>query len=280
MSVSDQDRSTAMAGIADFIVRMRWVWLVVALGLVALSVARLDRIWPPNPDARIFFDEKNPDRVALDKFEATFNKNENLMIVIAPEGGDVFDPRILKLIGEITEKAWLLPFVRRVDSLTNFQHTEAEGDEMITRDLVEDPANTSPEDAEIARKVALDRIELVNQTVSPKGDVTMVQVLFTLPQKDPITEVPSIVAEMKAMQAEIAKTHPDVKLHLSGGVMINNQFAVSGQQDAQTLMGPMFLIILLVVGFAIRSILGTLSVLVIIILSALGGLGASNIYAS
>ena len=274
MSVSDQDRSTAMAGIADLIVRMRWVWLVVALGLVALSVARLDRIWPPNPDARIFFDEKNPDRVALDKFEATFNKNENLMIVIAPEGGDVFDPRILKLIGEITEKAWLLPFVRRVDSLTNFQHTEAEGDEMITRDLVEDPANTSPEEAEIARKVALDRIELVNQTVSPKGDVTMVQVLFTLPQKDPITEVPSIVAEMKAMQAEIAKTHPDVKLHLSGGVMINNQFAVSGQQDAQTLMGPMFLIILLVVGFAIRSILGTLSVLVIIILSALGGLGA------
>lgn len=273
MNADPTGRHGLMATTADAIVRLRWLWLGLTVVLIALSVARLDRIWPPNPDARIFFAEENPDRVALDRFEATFNKNDNLMIVVAPKGGDVFDPDVLGVIGEITEKAWLLPFVRRVDSLTNFQHTEAVGDEMITRDLVEDPAGVTPDQAAEAKKIALARIELVGQTVSPQGDVTMVQVLFTLPQKDPATEVPSIVAEMKAMQAEIEKAYPDIKLHLSGGVIINNQFAVSGQQDAQTLMGPMFLIILLVVGFSIRSVFGTIAVLVIIILSALAGLG-------
>ncbi len=273
MSAEANGRAAIFAKLADLIVRMRWAWLATSLVLVTLSVIPLANIWPPNPDARIFFDEKNPDRIALDKFEATFNKNENLIIALAPKDGEVFDPTVLAAIGEITERAWLLPFVRRVDSLTNFQHTYAEGDEMIVRDLITDPAAVTPEEAAAAKKIALDRIELVNQTISPKADVTMVQVLFTLPQKDPINEVPAIVAEMKVMQAEIEAKYPDVKLHLTGGVMINNQFAVSGQEDGQTLMGPMFLIILLIVGLAIRSILGTVAVLVIIILSALAGLG-------
>lgn len=273
MNAEPSGRAGLMAATADMIVRLRWLWLVMTLVLVGLSVARLDRIWPPNPDARIFFAKENPDRIALDKFEATFNKNDNLMIVLEPKGGDVFAPEVLAVIGEITEKAWLLPFVRRVDSLTNFQHTESDGDDMNTRDLVEDPAGVTAEQAAAARRIALDRIELVGNTVSPDGDVTMVQVLFTLPQKDPSKEIPLIVAETKVMQADIEQRFPDIKLHLTGGVIINNQFGVSGQEDVQTLVTPMFLIILVVVGLSIRSVLGTLAVLVVIILSALAGLG-------
>ena len=273
MTVDPTDRNGIFSGLADFIVRMRWLWLATTIVLVVLSAMPLANIWPPNPDARIFFAEENPDRIALDKFEATFNKNENLMIVLEPAGGDVFDPEVLSVIGEITERAWYLPFVRRVDSLTNFQHTEAEGDDMITRDLVEDPSNVTQEDAKIAREIALGRIELVNQTVSPEADVTMVQVLFTLPQKDPTSEVPSIVAEMKAYQAELAEKHPDIKLHLTGGVMINNQFSVSGQSDVQNLVMPMFIMILVLVGLSIRSALGTAAVFIVILLSALAGLG-------
>ena len=264
----------AMAPAADFIVRARWLWLVLAAGLVALSVARIENIWPPNPDARIFFAEENPDRQALDRFEDTFNKNDNLMIVIEAADGDVFDPKVLAAIGEITERTWYLPFVRRVDSITNFQHTYANGDEMIVRDLVEDPANVTPEEAAKAKAIALDRIELLDYYVAPKSDVTMVSAMFTLPQIDPATEVPSIVKEMFDLRADIEEKYPFVDLRLTGGVMINNQFSTSGQEDSKNLLMPMFIIILIIVGFAIRSILGTVSVLVVIMLSALGGLGA------
>ncbi|MEM7057197.1 MAG: outer membrane lipoprotein-sorting protein [Pseudomonadota bacterium] len=271
---SPQHSSQPFAPVADFIVKARWLWLLMAVGLVALSMARIDQIWPPNPDARIFFAEENPDRQALDRFEETFNKNDNLMIVVEAKEGEVFTPKILSAIGEITEKSWYLPFVRRVDSITNFQHTYAEGDEMIVRDLVEDPTTVTPEQAQEAKDIALDRVELVSMYIAPNADVTQVQVLFTLPQIDPATEVPSIAAAMYEMQAEIEEKYPEIKLHLSGGIMINNQFAVSGQQDGQNLLGPMFLIILVIVGFAIRSILATVSVLIVIILSALAGLGA------
>lgn len=275
MGWEERRRETARRA-AAFIVDARWLWVALTVVLVAVSVARIDRIWPLDPDARVFFAPENPDRQALDRFEETFAKDDNLMIVIEPqgEGGDVFDPKTLAAIGELTERSWQLPFVRRVDSITNFQHTYAEGDELIVRDLVPDPGAVTPEAAAAAKAAALDRVELVNFFVSPKTDVTLIQVRFTLPGVEPTLEVPSIVAAAKAMRADIEKAYPFLDLRLTGSVMINNQFSVSGQQDGQTLMGPMFIAILVVVGLALRSILGTTSVLVVILLSAISGLGA------
>ncbi|MEM1298646.1 MAG: MMPL family transporter, partial [Pseudomonadota bacterium] len=267
-------RAQPMAPVADFIVRMRWLWLATTVVLVAISLANISKIWPPNPDARIFFAEENPDRQALDRFEETFTKNDNLMIVVEPANGEVFTPSTLAAIGDITEKSWLLPFVRRVDSVTNFQHTYAEGDEMIVRDLVPEPFAVDEAGAAESKDIATSRIELIGSYLPHgKTDVTQVQVLFTLPGVDPITEVPSIVADLREMVAGIEAAH-EVTIHLTGGIMINNQFASSGQEDSANLLGPMFLIILLIVGLAIRSILGTISVLIVIMLSAMAGLGA------
>ncbi|MEM0988880.1 MAG: efflux RND transporter permease subunit [Pseudomonadota bacterium] len=263
-----------MAPVADWIVKLRWVWLALTIALVAVSVARIDQIWPPDPSARIFFAPENPDRQALDRFEETFNKNDNLMIVIVPKGGEVFTPDVLAAIGEITELSWRLPLVRRVDSLTNFQHTFADGDDMTVRDLVVDPLNLSPADVDEAREIATTRIELQNSYLpAGKTDVTMVQVLFTLPGIDPSQEVPLIVASVQELRAAMEAKYP-IEIRLTGGIMINNQFAVSGQEDSANLILPMFVIILLIVGLALRSILATVSVLIVISLSAIAGLGA------
>jgi len=259
---------------AAFIVRARWLWVILAVALVAAATARIGAIWPPDPSSRIFFAEENPDRQALDRFEKVFTKDDNLMMVLAPEGSEVFTPEVLGAIGALTERAWHLPFVRRVDSLTNFQHSYAEGDALVVRDLVPDPDHVTPAEAAEARRIALGRVELVNAMVSPAGDVTQVQVKFTLPGKAPDREVPKIVSEAKALVADFEARHPTIEVRLTGTVMINNQFAVSGQQDAKTLMGPMFLVILAIVALAIRSVLATFTVLVVISLSAAIGLGA------
>ncbi|MGZ0186561.1 MAG: efflux RND transporter permease subunit, partial [Alphaproteobacteria bacterium] len=259
---------------AAFIVRARWLWVALTIVLVALSIARMDRIWPLDPNARVFFAPENPDRQALDRFEGTFAKEDNLMMVVAPKGGAVFTPEVLAAIGDITEQAWQLPFVRRVDSITNFQHTYADGDELVVRDLVPDPGSVDAVGAAAARETALSRIELVNSFIAEAADVTQVQARFTLPEIDPATEVPSIVAATMALQQKIHADYPFLEVRLTGSVMINNQFSVSGQQDGQNLMGPMFVVILVIVGLALRSMFATLSVLIVIILSALGGLGA------
>ncbi|MEM6906330.1 MAG: MMPL family transporter, partial [Pseudomonadota bacterium] len=258
---------------ADFIVRARWLWLIVAVALVAVSVARIDRIWPLDPTARIFFAPENPDRQALDRFEETFVRDENLMYVLDLKDGEVFTPETLGMIGELTEKAWLLPYVRRVESITNHQHTFAEGDEMVVRDLVPDPASVTPEEALRAKEIATGKIELVDNMVSPEGDTALVQVRFELPRQNTAQENPEVVAEALALKAEIEAAHPNVTLRMTGGVMINNTFATAGREDSATLLGPMFGVILAVVGLAIGSISATFAVLVVILLSAACGLG-------
>ena len=44
----------------------------------------------------------------------------------------------LEAVEELTEGAWQIPFALRVDSITNFQHTWADGDELIVEDLVQE----------------------------------------------------------------------------------------------------------------------------------------------
>ncbi|MEM6932302.1 MAG: outer membrane lipoprotein-sorting protein [Pseudomonadota bacterium] len=270
---SEDTGNTLASRAANFIVQARWLWIILSILIVGLATARIDQIVPLDPTARVFFAPENPDRQALDRFEETFVRDENVMFVLDLKDNAVFTPETLGMIGEMTEKAWYLPFVRRVDSITNHQHTYAEGDEMIVRDLVVDPANVSEAEADEAKAIALSKVELVNVMISPDADATMVQVRFEFPRENTKTEVPLVAAESAKLKAEIEAAYPNVTVRMTGGVMINNTFATSGQMDAKTLMGPMFAAILVVVGVAIGSIFATAAVLLIILLSAACGLG-------
>ena len=77
------------------------------------------------------------------------------MIVLAPESGKVFTPETLAAVGEMTEKAWLLPFATRVDSITNFQHTRATEDELIVDDLVDRERQYSTKELEALEAIVL-----------------------------------------------------------------------------------------------------------------------------
>lgn len=63
-------------------------------------------------------------------------KTDNLAIVIAPEDGDIFTPQTLSLIQKITVDAWQVPYSSRVDSIANYQHTEAFEDDLLVEDLL------------------------------------------------------------------------------------------------------------------------------------------------
>ena len=258
---------------ADFIVAARWFWPVLAILLVALSLARFDRIVPLEADARLFFSEDNPDRIALDDFETTFSRIDNILFVVEARNGEIFDPAVLKPIGEITEQGWLLPFARRVDSITNFPYTYADGDDLIVRDLIEDPTAVTPEEAARAKELALERVELVNRFIAPASDVSLIQVQITLPEKDQAAKVPMVAAAAQELRKKIEDAYPNIDIRVSGSSIMANQFVVSGVADGRNLMAPMFLVVLVIVWLATRSLFGTLSLMLVIVCASVGGLG-------
>lgn len=259
--------------VSHWIITHRWLWLLLTVLLTIGSVMGAKNLYL-DPDARIFFDPKNPDRIALDEFEATFAKDDNLMIVIVPKGGDTFTPETLAAIGDITEQAWLLPFVRRVDSLTNFQHTYADGDELIVRDLIPEPTKVTITEAVAAKKIALNEIVIQNSIVSDTGHVSQVQVMFRLPGENPQIEVPTIMAETFILRDAMLKKYPHIEIKLTGSTVMNNQFSVSGQEDSSTLTPAMLIAILLIVGIVLLSISSVFMAFIIMVLSAIMALGA------
>ena len=119
----------------------RWVmqnrFVIIALSLVSVTALsygagylRFDSSY------RAFFSEDNPELIAFENVENTYVKDDNVIIIMAPQNGDVFTHSTLAAIETLTTEAWQVPYSNRVDSITNFQYTEAEEDDLIVRDMV------------------------------------------------------------------------------------------------------------------------------------------------
>ena len=127
------------------IIRWKYFVALACIGLV-LVAASGGRFLSFSNDYRMFFGDDNPQLLAFEKMQKTFNKNDNILFVVTPSSGKVFSRETLNVIKEITEEAWQAPFSTRVDSITNHQHTIAVEDDLVVEDLVLDPNTLSDSD--------------------------------------------------------------------------------------------------------------------------------------
>ena len=194
-----------------WIVRNRWVVLVLSIIAFAIAASGV-RFLTMNPDARVFFSEDNPHLVALEQLENTYVKAENLLFILAPQDGEVFTRRTLEAVEWLTEKCWQTPYSTRVDSISNFQHTRADGDDLVVRDLIQNAAQFSDEDVSMVRAIALDRPALAGRLLSHKAHVTAVQVLVIKPEKS-LNEVPEIMVFARDLREQFQAKYPNIDLY-------------------------------------------------------------------
>ncbi|MBT6626022.1 MAG: RND family transporter, partial [Gemmatimonadetes bacterium] len=176
----------------DWVVRYRWLVLFASLAVAMVAGSGGSRL-AFNNDYRVFFSEDNPELQAFEKLQRTYTKIDNILFTIAPRGNDVFAPAVLDAVEYLTLDAWQLPFVLRVDSITNYQHTVATDDDLIVADLVEGAVDlSSPELSEITR-VATNEPALRSFLVAHEGHTTAVNVTSQMPQLA-MDETPQAVA--------------------------------------------------------------------------------------
>ena len=121
------------------VIRWRWPILLLTVLLVAVAASGGRFLWF-NTDYRVFFSEDNPQLNSFDELQNVYGKNDNVLFVLAPKDGEVFTAPTLAAVERLTEQAWQIPFSVRVDSVTNFQHTRAVGDDLFVADLVSNAA--------------------------------------------------------------------------------------------------------------------------------------------
>ena len=253
-------------------VRWRYAVLLVTILLVAVAASGA-RFLTFKTDYRVFFSEDNPQLLAFEELQNTYTKTDNVLIVLAPKDGNVFTRETLASVATLTKAAWQLPYSLRVDSLTNYQHTRAEGDDLIVADLVPDPSLLGPEELHDIREIAVNEPLLVSRLVSAQGHVTGVNITIQLPDNGSGKEVPAITGHARELVEQVKAENPKLDVYLTGMVIMNNSFPEVSVRDQQTLIPIMFMIVLVTLAFLLRSLssmIGTFIVIVFSILTAMG----------
>ena len=191
----------------------------------------------------------------------------------------MFTPRILGLVRSLTEDAWQIPNSTRVDGITNFQHTWADGDELIVEDLVGTGEITAAV-TDRARDVALTEPLLVKRLVSEDAGATGVNVRISLPGESG-DELPATVEHVRMLLDQYRAEYPDVEIHAAGISMLNSAFAEAPLADLPVVMPLMFGALLLAIVLFLRTfsgIVGTLTVVAFSTVTALGVAGHLGVF--
>ena len=232
--IFEGDKMERKYGYGEWVIRFRW-WIILATMLFVVAAASGARFLDFSSDYREFFSKENPQLQAFDALQNTYTKNDNVMIALAPKDGQVFTRENLAAVEDLTKQAWQIPYSIRVESVTNFQHSWADGDGLVVEDLVKNAMSLSDLYLERKKQIALSEPLLINRLISPSSHVTGINVTINLPGKT-ITEVPEVAKFVRDMADDFRSNHPEFNVYLTGVAMINNQFVESGQQDMQTLV--------------------------------------------
>ncbi|MEF1200119.1 MMPL family transporter [Vibrio owensii] len=251
-----------------------WVLLATVLLVVIATIGGKNLYF--RGDYNIFFDGTNKQLLAFDEIQTTFAKTDNLAIVVAPANNDVFTPEILQLIQSLTVDSWQVPYSSRVDSIANYQHTEAFEDDLLVEDLLYEDYELTPERIAKVKSIALSEPVLKSALISEKGDVTVVNITVQLPEIDKTAEVQEVMSHISAMLERYQQNYPDVEFHKAGIIAMNYAFMTAAQEDSSTLVPTMLLVILVFLTIMLRSFLSVVATLIVIIGSVMATMGLSG----
>ena len=245
---------------------LRYRWPVVALAVLLMLVMTAGaRFIAVTNDYRILFGENNPQLAAFEALENTYAVSNTALIAIAPREGSVFTREALGAVEELTEAAWRAPHSSRVDSLTNYTHSEALGeDDLVVGPLVEDAGSLGDADLVRIETIALNAIDIAGRLVSHDGRVGGLAINFVLPE-NPDAAVVEITDYLNALLDQARANHPDITYYLTGDVVMNRAFSDATQDDLRTLIPIVFFIIVVSAALLLRSVLGTVSIIAVVV---------------
>ena len=254
----------------EFLLRHRFVALFFLL-LATFGLSSGAQFLYFDNDYRVFFGKDNPQLKSFEKVQQTYTKIDNVNFAIDPLTGSANDPAVLAGVEALTEMAWQLPFSIRVDSLSNYQYTEVDGDDLIVRDLFINGSELSADETQLVHEISTTEPSLSGKIHDSQHRATSVNVTIQLPGKT-ADEVAVVAKAARELAATIEADYP-IKIRLSGVIFLNNAFMESSMQDMGTLIPAMYLVILIVAYALLRSFTATILVLIVIIPSITVAMG-------
>lgn len=259
----------------QWVVAARW-WIVAAtLALVFAATSGVLHL-KPSTDYRTFFNKDNPELLALESLESTYEKSDNALFMIVPDDGDATSEQALAVALWLVDRAWKTPYTSRVDSITNFPYMRADGDDLYVRDLVDPEAISDARERARIREIALADPRLAGNLVSRDGSVSAVNVTVRLPDGDNAASIAEVAEFVRRVAAEAEKQFPGIDIRLVGTVIINQSFSEASMGTLDVTLPTFLAVMALIIGILTRGFQGVVATGVVTIFAMLATMGLSG----
>jgi predicted RND superfamily exporter protein len=203
-------------------------------------------------DVRIWFEADDPKLDTLNFLEKTFGNDETLVIVAhLPEGqeGDIFSAKYMKVIHDITEEAWQIPQVLRVESITNTNHVSSIDNDINVEPLIGD--NLDSDFLKERKEIALNDNSITGYLVDEKARLALI-FAHLIPSNVQKLRYRDIIADTRALIKKHSKDTP-LEFHLTGKASLNHAFEEVSMGDVRLIMPLLFLLIISYLFYVFRS---------------------------
>ena len=250
--------------------KIKTITLAIVLVLLATSGVRFLET-PAGYRSFVENDQQNYQDIL--NIEEKYGTIDTLTFVIKPKSGEIFQKNVLKVIDELTELSWKAPYSSRVSSLTNYQYTTVDGDDINISDFISDIDSLTDNELLDLKNLALKEKNVVNFILSKSSKVSFVNITLDVPIGIDFIEPIAFAEEQKKLFNE---KNPDIFVTVAGSARFSQNFQETAQSDA-TNMYPAFLVLIIILSYILlRSVSASLLSLIVIFLSILPSMGSAG----
>ena len=254
------------------VITVRWPIIVATMALVGLAASGTFFL-EFSGDHRIYFSKDNPQLLAYEKMESTYGKSSNIFFAVASDDGNATSARALEAIAWLTEESWKIPYSTRVDSIVNFQHITAGGDDILVRDLVDENALGDGMERARIRAIALAEPRLAGRLIARDGKVSGVNVDVQMPGDDDLLEGPLVAEAARSLAEAVQDRFPGVEVHMTGLVIFNQTFMEVSLRDLKLLVPASFAAMTLALVLLTGGFSGTFAIMLVVAFSVMSAVG-------
>lgn len=266
-----------MHAYANWITNHPWRVLAVSL-IIALALSTGLTQLSVRSDSRMLFAQKETDRLALEPFERTYGRDDTLIFVIGARTGDLFTVQRLQALNELTDAAWLLPGVTRIDSPTHFQRAQALDDGMQIAPLFRAGDSLSALHARRLKHEALLEPMLIGRLLSADGRTGRVTVNVHFPPGSVTSQAAAAMNASQALVTRFALRYPELEIGLSGSIALDHAVVEASTYDRTVLLPITVLVLLGIMVLVLRAAVVVLATLMSSALSALSAAGCAALF--
>lgn len=256
------------------VIRHPWLTLFASLFVTAL-VASGARHLKVESDYEIFFDGINPRLQAHLEVEDLFGRNDYVQLALTPKDGELFTVENMAAVQDMTERFWTLPYSRRVDSLTNYAYTYADGDDLSTTPLFEDAELFTEQEWDTRKAFALSNVATRRVLVSDDGRVTGINTNILLPEGDSMAPM-EVAAATHALVEQMQQDYPQFEMHTVGSILINESFFQHATSGFAKLLAIGIVLLLVSSALILRSVSAAFSIGVLMFSATAVSLGVTG----